>query len=296
MANALTVQKKQGMTSYLSSPAVKAQINDAVGVKNAQRFITSVVSSFNANPVLADCTYASVFGAALLGETLHLSPSPQLGQFYMVPFNNTKTIIDENGNQKKVTVREAQFQLGYKGLTQMALRTGLYRKLNVMAIKQGELIAYDPLNEEIDVKLIEDETEREDAPTIGYYAMFELTNGFRKTLYWSKQKMERHALRYSKGYSAKKGYTFWEKDFDAMAYKTMLRQLISKWGIMSTDEIQLMSAIQNDQAVITAEPGFGFEADYVENNAEPEIIDAEPEAKTQQKKGSAASALFGGKA
>ena len=124
---------------------------------------------------------------------------------------------------------------GDKGYIQLALRSGQYKKLNVLSIKEGELKSWDPLNEEIWVKLIEDDTVREKAATIGYYAMFEYTNGFRKCLYWSREKMEAHALRYSKGYSVKKGYTFWEKDFDSMAYKTMLRQLISKWGVMSID-------------------------------------------------------------
>ena len=104
-------------------------------------------------------------------------------------------------------------------------------------------MGFDPLNEEINVRLIEDEMEREQAPTIGYYAMFEYLNGFRKALYWSREKMEAHAQRYSKGYNAKKGYTFWEKDFDGMAHKTMLRQLISKWGIMSADFPDLQRAI-----------------------------------------------------
>ena len=91
------------------------------------------------------------------------------------------------------------------------------------------------------------EEEREKAETIGYYAMFEYLNGFRKTIYWSKQKMEAHALKYSMGYRAKKGYTFWEKDFDGMAYKTMLRQLISKWGIMSID-LTMQKALESDMA------------------------------------------------
>lgn len=134
---------------------------------------------------------------------------------------------------------------GDKGYIQLALRSGQYKKLNVLSIKEGELLSWDPLNEEIEVKLIEDDTAREKAPTIGYYAMFEYTNGFRKCLYWSREKMEAHALRYSKGYAAKKGYTFWEKDFDSMAYKTMLRQLISKWGVMSID---MQRAIERDAA------------------------------------------------
>lgn len=138
-----------------------------------------------------------------------------------------------------------------KGYIQLAIRSGYYKKLNVLSIKEGELVRFDPLNEEIEVNLIEDEEAREQAPTVGYYAFFEYTNGFRKAIYWSKAKMQRHAERYSQGYKSdlKDGtsYTFWSKDFDAMAYKTMLRQLISKWGIMSID---LQTAFESDNAVI----------------------------------------------
>ena len=152
-----------------------------------------------------------------------------------------------------------------KGYIQLAIRSGQYKKLNVLAIKEGELIKYDPLNEEIEVKLIEDEEVRENAKTIGYYAMFEYVNGFKKSLYWSKKKMEAHATTYSPGYRAKKGYTFWEKDFDGMAYKTMLRQLISKWGIMSVD---MQEAMVKDMAVVNTDGSY----DYVETkeiNLEP---------------------------
>lgn len=210
-------QQKAGLTAYLTQDAVKDQINRVVGGKNGTRFISSVVSAVQANPQLQECTNPSILSAALLGESLKLSPSPQLGQYYMVPFNNSKK-----------GCKEAQFQLGYKGYIQLAIRSGQYKKLNVLAIKEGELIRFDPLNEEIEVQLMDDEEAREEAPTVGYYAMFEYTNGFKKAMYWSKKKMEAHALKYSKGYAAKKGYTFWEKDFDGMAYKTMLRQLISK--------------------------------------------------------------------
>ena len=229
-------QQKTGLTAYLTNDAVKNQINNVIGGKNGDRFISSIVSAVQTNSALQECTNPSILSAALLGESLKLSPSPQLGQYYMVPFNNNKK-----------GYKEAQFQLGYKGYIQLAIRSGQYKKLNVLAIKEGELVRFDPLNEEIEVNLIEDEEAREEATTIGYYAMFEYTNGFKKAMYWSKKKMEAHALKYSKGYKAKKGYTFWEKDFDAMAYKTMLRQLISKWGIMSID---MQSAMDADMAVI----------------------------------------------
>lgn len=237
--NSLTKSKGQqrlGLTAYLTQDAVRDQISKVVGGKDGQRFITSVVSAVQANPQLQECTNSSILSAALLGSSLNLTPSPVMGNFYLVPYKNTKAGIIE-----------AQFIIGYKGLIQLAIRSGYYKKLNVLSIKEGELVRYDPLEEEIEVNLIEDEEARENASTVGYYAFFEYTNGFRKTLYWSKKKMEAHAERYSQGYRAKKGFTFWEKDFDAMAYKTMLRQLISKWGIMSID---LQTAFESDNAVI----------------------------------------------
>lgn len=243
-------QQKTSLTAYLSNDAVKNQINSIVGGKNGTRFISSIISAVNANASLQECTNASILSAALLGESLNLSPSPQLGQYYMVPFKNNNA-----------GVKVAQFQLGYKGYIQLALRTGRYRKLNVLAIKEGELISFNPLEEEIEVKLIADEVEREKAETMGYYAMFEYTDGFKKALYWSKEKMKAHAMKYSQGYAAdvKKGtkWTFWSKDFDGMAYKTMLRQIISKWGSMSID---MQTALDSDMAVIN-EDGT---KDYVE--------------------------------
>lgn len=246
--NSLTTNKKQNFGGFLTQDAVKNRINQIVGGKDGQRFITAIVSAVTNNPALGECDHSTILSAALVGESLKLSPSPQLGQYYLVPFNNTKR-----------GVKEAQFQLGYKGYIQLAIRSGQYKKLNVLAIKEGELINYDPLNEEIDVNLIDDEEAREKAPTIGYYAMFEYTNGFRKTMYWSKAKMENHALTYSQGYKAKKGYTFWEKSFDDMAFKTMLRQLISKWGIMS---IEMQDAYTKDMGVINQDGT----VDYIDND------------------------------
>lgn len=258
--------QKGGLTAYLTQDAVKNQINKVVGGKNGTRFVSSIVSAVQTTPALQECTNPSILSAALLGEALNLSPSPQLGQFYMVPFKN-----------KKKGVTEAQFQLGYKGYIQLAIRSGYYKKLNVLAIKEGELIRYNPLEEEIEVSLIEDDIEREEAPTAGYYAMFEYENGFKKSMYWSKKKMLAHADKYSAAFSAKslelletgkipdsekwKYSSFWYKDFDGMAMKTMLRQLISKWGIMSID---LQTAIDKDMAVIH-EDGT---ADYVDHQQE----------------------------
>ena len=272
--------KKTSIAVFLTQDAAKNQINKVVGGKNGTRFISSIISAVQTTPALQECTNNSILNAALLGEALNLSPSPQLGQFYMVPFKN----------KKKGTV-EAQFQLGYKGYIQLAIRSGYYKKLNVIPIKEGELIRYDPLNEEIEVSLIEDDIAREEASTIGYYAMFEYENGFRKTMYWSKKKMQAHADKYSAAYNSKiaekiengeipenemwKYSSFWYKDFDGMAMKTMLRQLISKWGIMSID---MQDAINKDMAVISDDGT----PDYVDNQPEEEIQEVVSEQEVQE--------------
>lgn len=247
--------QNQGLSAYLTSDAVRKRINDVVGGKDGQRFISSIVSAVNANESLKKCTPQSIFSAALLGESLKLSPSPQLGQYYLVPFNSKEGKI-------------AQFQLGYKGYIQLAIRSGQYKKLNVLAIKEGELVCFNPLTEEIEVNLIEDEEVREETKTTGYYAMFEYTNGFRKAIYWSRSKMEAHAKKYSKSYS--QSSSVWQTNFDAMAYKTMLRQLISKWGIMS---IEMVSALDADMAVISEDGTKNYvdNASYTENNTEGAI-------------------------
>lgn len=279
--NSLAKPKSRlGMGAYLTQDAVKQRINQVVGGKDGQRFISAVVSAVQTNPALQECSNQSILSAALLGESLKLSPSPQLGHYYMVPFDS------KNGKQ-------AQFQLGYKGYIQLAIRSGQYKKLNVLAIKEGELIRFDPLNEEIEVKLIEDEELREQAVTIGYYAMFEYVNGFRKAIYWSREKMEAHAVKYSKGYAAdkKKGtaWTFWSKDFDGMATKTMLRQLISKWGILS---VEMQKAYESDMAIIHDDGT----KDYVENDADDviEVEAVEVQEETQEPvTDDAQAALFG---
>ena len=305
--------QRLGMTAFLNSEKVLLNIEQALGSVNKQRFITSVISAVNNNPALQDCTNQSILAAALLGESLKLSPSPQLGHYYMVPFNDK-----EKG-------KVATFQLGYKGYIQLAIRSGQYKKLNVLAIKKGELEYFDPLNEEIKINLMIDKwDEREEAETIGYYAMFELCNGFRKAIYWSKKQMLSHADKYSQAFSKDGGTiktkngtkkkvsfaefeagnypegdawmysSFWYKDFDGMAYKTMLRQLISKWGIMS---IEMQSAFDSDMT-FSNEDGT---KEYVEEASEAGVIDAEiiddvtEPAPEPEAPNDAQMALFGGK-
>lgn len=266
--------KKQTFSMFIGQDAIKKQINNIVGGENGQRFITSIISAVSTNPTLSECSHPTILSAALLGESLRLSPSPQLGQYYMVPFKK-KAKFDKGGNLIEPETMVATFVLGYKGYIQLAIRSGYYRKINVISIKEGELVSYNPLDEELQVKLIEDDEVRENTPTIGYYAMFEYTNGFRKSIYWSKKKMLAHADKYSPAFDANslaqleqgqvpekdmwKFSSFWYKDFDGMAHKTLLRQLISKWGIMS---IEMQKAFEADDAII----GEDLAPDFVENN------------------------------
>ncbi len=291
VSNSLTKTKEQKtFSNFLMGDAIKRKINETVGGANGQRFITSILSAVSTNPTLQECEHSSIISAAFLGEALKLSPSPQLGQYYMVPFN--KKSYDVNG--KEIVIKVAQFQIGYKGYIQLAERTGVYKTINVLAIKEGELIKYDPLNETIQVNLIEDDEVREETPTVGYYAMFEYLNGFRKTMYWTKKKMLLHADKYSKAFN-KESYeklqagkipqkdlwkysSFWYKDFDGMAYKTMLRQLISKWGIMS---IEMQEAFEKDMAEIKEDGNYN----YIETSEEADISNNEtqqPEENNQE--------------
>lgn len=260
--------KKQSFGMTINSDGYKRMINQTLGdPKKAARFVTAITSAVSTNPALQNCDAATIVSAGLLGETLNLSPSPQLGQYYLVPFNDRKN--------NRTT---AQFQLGYRGMLQLAQRSGEYKRINAMAVKEGELLHYDAFMDEIELRYIEDEEQRQNLPTIGYFAMFEYHNGFRKVLYWSKAKMEQHALTYSQGYRAKKGYTFWEKDFDAMGVKTMLRQLISKWGVMS---LEMQRAYDADGGVVNQDGSIDY-VDTVEAAPQPEPVQVKAEVVQEQ--------------
>lgn len=286
-----SVAQRPTFSMLISTDKYQKFINNAIKDPNrARRFVSAIVSAVAVNPALQECTPQTVLSGALLGESLNLSPSPQLGQYYLVPFRD-----------KKNDCVNAQFVLGYKGLVQLALRSGQYKRLNVVSIKEGELHGWNPITEEFSVTPIESETEREKARTVGYLASFEYLNGFTKTIYWSKEKMVAHADRYSAAFSkeattgrypkvsfanyeahnypAKDEWlysSFWYKDFDGMAHKTMLRQLISKWGIMSID---LQAAFEADAA---AESEEYFEAPEVQlPPAAPEFPPEEPQDATE---------------
>lgn len=263
-SNLTQSQNKPKFSVAITTPGYQKLINNTLGDPNrAKRFVSSITSAVAINPALQECESGSILAGALLGESLNLSPSPQLGQFYLVPFKS-KAKYDRQGKLIEPETTKAQFILGYKGLLQLAMRSGQLRKFNAIEIKQGELKKFDPLNEVIDCIIIDDFEAREVAPTIGYYAFFELLNGFRKAIYWSKEKMLNHANTYVPAFD-KKSYidlidgkipqnemwrysSFWYKNFDEMAKKTMLRQLISKGGCPMSAEMQ--QAFEQDSSVV----------------------------------------------
>lgn len=298
--NSLTKTKgtqKMGFTAYLTTDAVNQQIAKVVGGKNSTRFISSVISAVQANPQLQECTNQSILSAALQGEALNLPPSPQLGYFYMVPFKN-----------KKKGCKEAQFQLSAKGYKQLAMRSGQYLDIDVLYIHEGEYLGRDKFTGKQKFEFIEDDDIRENTPIIGYLAYFEMLNGFKKQLYWTKSKMEKHADTYSQAYSLEadrrlkagqipkdelwKYSSYWYTSFDEMAEKTMIRQLLSKWGMLS---IEMAQAYDADMAVIQ-EDGT---VDYVENNNEyidakivHETTEDEPQQAQQPQQGTNPAAML----
>lgn len=273
--------------NYITSEKVKSRIYKSLDGESGKRFISSITSAVSTNPALQGCTPASVVNAALLGESLKLSPSPQLGHFYIVPYNKK----EKDGNYTKV----GQFQIGYKGYLQLAYRSGGYKKITVMEVKQGELIKYDPFNEIFEARYIED-FNRDGIETAGYYAAFELKSGLRKVIYWSKEKMLRHADTYSQAFKASeyerlvntgkivngklnekdqwKYSSNWYKNFDEMGNKTLLRQLISKWGIISIENDMIATAIEKDMGVID-DDGNADHIDSPEPAVSDNIIDTE---------------------
>lgn len=275
------------MTQSLNSAPQKQKFSVAINSKmyqnliastlrdpaRARRFTAAITSAVAVNPALQECDAGTILAGALLGESLNLSPSPQLGQYYLVPFKQ-KAKYDRGGNMVRPETTTATFVLGYKGYIQLAIRSGQYKDLEAMEIKQGEYLGRDPETGKAKFQFIEDDDERETLPIIGYMAYFEYnppkgsTTGFRKTIYWSKEKMMTHADTYSKAFS-RQGYedlqagrvpekdmwrysSFWYKNFDDMARKTLIRHLISHWGIMSID---MQTALEHDDAVNVADDG-----------------------------------------
>lgn len=224
--NELATRSKQSvntlMNTMLDGEKMRGRFDDLLG-KRAPQFISSVVSLVNADENLQKAFYEmpmTVIQSALKAATFDLPIDQNLGYAYIVPFKN---------KDKKMT---ANFILGWKGMHQLALRTGAYKTINVVDVRQGELKSYNRLTEEIEIEFIEDEDERESKPIIGYVGYYKLVNGAEKTVYMTVKQIQAHEKKNRKGEYMGRG---WRDDFDAMARKTVYRRLIGKWGVMSID-------------------------------------------------------------
>lgn len=244
----VTKAENMKMSSYLAMPTMQKHLHGVLGERK-EKFVTNLVSVTSQNKVLEECTNSSVVAGAIVATSLNLSLNSSFGYAYLVPFKNKKF-----GNAK-----EAQFQIGWKGYVQLAMRTGQYRRINAIPIKENQFISWSPLMEEL--KLRNEATGV--GKTVGYVGFFELTNGFIKTIFWTHDQMLNHADQYSQAFN-KEAYkklinneipesemwkysSFWYKNFDDMALKTIMRQLLSKFGILSED---MQIAYESDNAVI----------------------------------------------
>lgn len=226
-ANAAPKQSIQVMlNSLLDSDGYRKRFDEILG-KRAPQFVSSIVSMVNGDKNLQQAFMnapVTVIQSALKAATFDLPIDPTLGYAYIVPFNNKK----EDGSYRM----EASFVIGYRGLLQLAMRTGAYEKINVVDVRQGELVSYNRLTEDVVIDFVEDEDERDALPIIGWCGYYRLTNGMEKTIYMSRKQIVKHEEKNRKGKYMGKG---WRTDFDAMAAKTVLRRLIGKWGILSID-------------------------------------------------------------
>ena len=214
------------LNSLLDREGYRKRFDELLG-KRAPQFVSSIVSMVNGDKNLQKAFMnapITVIQSALKAATFDLPIDPTLGYAYIVPFNNRK----DDGSY----VMEASFVIGYRGLLQLAMRTGAYEKINVVDVREGELVSYNRLTEDVELEFVEDEDERDALPIIGWCGYYRLTNGMEKTIYMSRKQIVKHEEKNRKCKYMGKG---WRTDFDAMAAKTVLRRLIGKWGILSID-------------------------------------------------------------
>lgn len=245
MSNTNTGLQKPSIKTFFEADNVKGKFEELMGSKTkSSNFITSVLQVAASNDLLKKADPGTVYHAAITAATIELPINNQLGFAYIVPFNNSKKGIVE-----------AQFMIGYKGLIQLALRSGQFKTISATPIYEGQLIAENPLTGfEFDF------TVKGKGKPIGFASYFKLINGFEKTMYASIQEVEKHASKYSQTF--KKGFGIWKDDFESMAQKTVLKLLLSKYAPLS---IEMQKAIQVDQSVINDESA--TDITYVDNEA-----------------------------
>ncbi len=242
---------KKNNNGTVGQTTLKAMINDERTKKKFQEmlgnkaagFLTSLMNTTNGNIQLQTADPNSILKAGAIAATLDLPIDPNLGFAYIVPYNNKGK-------------NEAQFQMGYKGFVQLAIRTGQYKRINVTELYEGQFESYDPITDELKYNL---ENRLSDEIT-HYVAYFQTINGFEKYNVMSKEEIENHAKKFSKTYSYKG--SSWQTSFNTMAKKTVLKLLLSKFGILS---IEMQTAQKVDQAVIREFDKNNIEVEYVDN-------------------------------
>lgn len=256
------VPAKMTTKSLFQNVNVQKRFEELLG-KKAQGFITSVMQVVGQNKLLAKADPQTVLTAAATAAALDLPINPNLGFAYIIPYNNNEKQPD--GSWAKRTV--AQFQMGYKGFIQLAQRSGQYRTINALVVYQNQFKGWDALSEELSA----DFTVKGDGDVVGYAATFTLTNGFKKTAYWSYEEVHAHAQKFSKSYTNKKG--LWQDKnggADAMGTKTVLKMILSKYGPLEI-ESQISRAISADQSVQKEEGQY----QYIDNPNNDNAIDTE---------------------
>ncbi|MGB9813499.1 MAG: recombinase RecT [Thermovenabulum sp.] len=227
--------------SLLSNINVKKRFEEILGQK-APGFMASIINAINANPELRKCEPNSVVSSAIVAATLDLPIDQNLGFAYIIPY-------------KVQGIYKAQFQIGYRGFIQLAIRSGVYKTINAAEVYEGEIKSVNRFTGEIEFELNAQKTNK----IVGYVAYFKLLNGFEKYYYMTIDEIKKHAQKYSKTYNSKNGS--WQNEFHAMALKTVIKMLLKKYGVLSVD---MQTAIMADQAVINQKNG-KFEYEYVDN-------------------------------
>lgn len=251
------------LKTMANSPAMMNRFKQVIGEK-APQFLASVVSAVSTNPQLVKASPTSIMASAMIAATLDLDINSSLGFAALVPYNRNIPIKDAQGNilrWEKST--DAQFQIMTKGLVQLAIRSGQYRNINVTEVYEDEFESVDIISGDLKMHPVGDgqRSKGESGMIVGYVAYLKLTSGFEKTVYWPLEKIINHAARFSKSYDSKSGGfrkgSAWADNFEAMCRKTVLKNALSSWGILS---VQMQTAIVSDQGVSS---NFG-ELDYPE--------------------------------
>lgn len=242
------MENQVSIKGYFAKDGVQKKFQELLG-KKSTGFITSVMQVVNSNNLLSVATPESVYNSAAMAATLDLPINNNLGFAWIVPYKENKKDAQGNWISKSV----AQFQMGWKGYVQLAQRTGQYKAINVIEVYENQFKTYDRLTEELDAdfKLVGK------GSIVGYVAYFKLINGFEKTSYWSIEEVNAHGAKFSKTFSSNTGV--WKENFNAMAKKTVLKNTLSKWGILS---IEMQQATIVDQAVINDSET--LDVDYVD--------------------------------